>query len=274
MLNKKKLNIYLKIGRRFNFYARSNSEIMYKMHKENEGNSKKWYLHTLQMRDTIVGKGGVKMRDFPIFTTEYGVSSLVLKEIPYKKQAFIRIRDVQPGFFKEHLQECVSFCRMAGAEAIFASGNEELNAYPLYTRVLEMRAAAWVDPEKLACLFPVTESTAGKWRGIYNDAMRAVDNSGTLESRDEKQLAESIGAYFVHKDGELLGIGWLDDCKLLAVAAVRKGAGETVMHTLMSLVEGDTMTLEVASTNDRAIRLYEKLGFLTTGEISCWYRVG
>jgi len=213
------------------------------------------------------------MRDFPIFTTEYGVSSLVLKEIPYKKQAYIRIRDVQKDFFQEHLHECASFCRMAGAEAVFATGNEKLAQYPLYTRVLEMRGTAWVDRDKLACLFPVTEATAPKWRSIYNDAMKTVDNSGTLESRDEKKLTEAVGAYFVHREGELLGIGWLDDCKLLAVAAVRKGAGETVMHTLMSLVEGDTMTLEVASTNEKAIRLYEKLGFLTTGEISSWYRI-
>ena len=214
------------------------------------------------------------MRDFPIFTTEYGVSSLVLKEIPYRKQAFICIRDLQPGFFREHLQECAAFCRMAGAEAIFAAGDENLTQYPLYTRVLEMRGTAWVDREMLACLFPVTEATAGKWREIYNKAMSGVDNASTLEARDEKKLTESVGAYFVHREGNLLGIGWLDDCKLLAVAAVEKGAGETVMHTLMSLVEGDTMTVEVASTNAKAIRLYQKLGFVTTGEIAAWYRVG
>lgn len=214
------------------------------------------------------------MRDFPIFTTEYGVSSLVLKEIPYKKQAYIRIRDVQSAFLREHLKECVDFCRMAGAEYIFAAGNEDLSQYPLYTSVLEMRGTAWVDPRKLACLFPVTEATVSKWRGIYNETMAAVDNAGTLESRDEQKILESVGAYFVHRDGQLLGIGWLDDTKLLAVAAVQKGAGETVMHTLMSLVEGDTMTLEVASTNSRAIRLYEKLGFLKTAVISSWHQVG
>lgn len=215
------------------------------------------------------------MRDFPIFTTEYGVSSLVLKEIPYKKQAFIHIRDVQCGFLKEHLEECVSFCRMAGAEQIFAAGEApELAQYPLYTTVLEMRGTAWVDQTKLKSLFPVTEATVSKWRSIYNVSMSTVDNSGTLESRDEKRIAESTGAYFVHDNGELLGIGWLEDCKLLAVAAVKRGAGEMVMHTLMSLIENDTMTVEVASTNERAIRLYEKLGFLRTAEISSWYRVG
>ena len=46
------------------------------------------------------------------------------------------------------------------------------------------------------------------------------------------------------------------------------------MHTMMSLLEGQGMTLEVASTNERAIRLYEKVGFLKTAELSRWYRVG
>lgn len=213
------------------------------------------------------------MRDFPIFTTEYGVSSLVLKEIPYKKVAYIRISSVWDDYFAEHLAECVSFCRMAGAERIFAAGNEKLSAYPVYTSVLEMRGEAWVAPEKLVNLFPVTESTVGKWRGIYNEAMVSVDNAGTLEYRDENRITESGGAYFIHDNGELLGIGWLEDTKLLAVAAVKKGAGERVMHTLMSLVEGAAMTLEVASTNERAIRLYEKLGFLKTSEVVKWYEV-
>ena len=31
--------------------------------------------------------------------------------------------------------------------------------------------------------------------------------------------------------------------------------------------------LEVVSTNQRAIRLYEKMGFIKTKEISRWYRV-
>ena len=32
------------------------------------------------------------MKDFPMFTTEYGIASLVLKEIPYKKEAYIMLR--------------------------------------------------------------------------------------------------------------------------------------------------------------------------------------
>lgn len=211
------------------------------------------------------------MRDMPVFTTEYGVASLVLKEIPYKETAYILIRDsLEP---EKLIEECASFCRAVGAEHIFATGHETLEKYPLHTSVLEMRGTAWVDAEKLQSLFPVTEQTVGRWRQIYNERMKTVDNSGTLESRDEKKILESGGAYFIHSCGELLGIGWLEEETLLAVASVRPGAGETVMHSLMSLVEGASVTLEVASTNERAIRLYEKLGFLKTREISRWHRV-
>lgn len=213
------------------------------------------------------------MRDFPIFTTEYGVSSLYLKEIPYKKEAYIRIRDVQEGFFAEHLAECVSFCRIAGAEHIFAADSEELAEYPPYTSILEMRGTAWVDSEKLENLFPVTEETISQWRQICNERMRGIACSATQTAADEKEILSSGGAYFVHRNGELLGIGWVKDPELLAVAAVKPGAGERVMHTLMSLVEGDRMTLEVASTNERAIRLYEKLGFVRTAEKTRWHRV-
>lgn len=213
------------------------------------------------------------MKDFPVFPTEYGVASLVLKEIPYRAEAYITVQDVRPGGLEAHLEECAAFCRMAGAEKIYAKGHEELNRYPLHTAVVEMRGDAWVDREKLKSLFTVTEQTVGRWRQIYNEKMAGVDNAGTLEAREETQILESGGAYFVHDNGKLLGIGWLDDCKLLAVAAAEKGAGEQVMHTLMSLVEGAPMTLEVASTNERAIRLYERLGFLKTGERSRWYRI-
>lgn len=213
------------------------------------------------------------MKDFPFFTTEFGVASLVLKEIPYREESYITLLDAQPGQEADLLKECVAFCRMAGAEKIYASGHAVLEGYPLHCAVVEMRGQAWVDREKLRNLFPVTDATVKQWRDLYNEKMRRVDNAATMTAFDEKNIVSSGGAYFVHDDGELLGIGWLEDTKLLAVCGARPGAGEQVMHTLMSLVENDDMTLEVASTNERAIRLYEKLGFIKVREIRRWYRV-
>ena len=211
------------------------------------------------------------MKNFPVFDTEYGIASLVLKEIPYKGIAYILLREVWDA--ENLMKECVTFCRMCGAETICAAGHESLERYPLYTVVYEMRGEALVDRDSLKSLFPVTEATVEQWRGVYNEKMRSIDNASTLTAQDEKRIVSSGGAYFVHENGTLLGIGWMDDTDLLAVAAAKPGAGKAVMNSLMSLVEGAQMKLEVASTNERAIRLYEKLGFLRTGEISRWYRI-
>ena len=213
------------------------------------------------------------MKDFPVFTTDWGVSSLILREIPYRAEAYIHIQDVQPEGFEEHLKECVSFCRMAGADRVYATGAQMLQAYPEYMSVYEMRGMAWVNPDKMVNLFPVTEQTVGRWRGLMNERLRSVDNAATLTAFDEKKILQSGGAYYIHRSGELLGLGWMEDTKLLLVAAVKPGAGETVMHSLMSLVEGADMTIEVASTNDRAIRLYEKLGFMKIREVVKWYKI-
>lgn len=213
------------------------------------------------------------MKDIPMFTTQYGVASLMLKEIPYRETAYVRVQTVEAGELQDLLAECVTFCRMAGAEHIFASGHEALEEYPLHTAVYEMRGEAVVDRDLLDSLFPVTEATVSRWREIYNERMRPVDNAGTLTAYDEKEILSSGGAYFVHHMGELLGIGWMDDAKLLAIASVKPGMGYRVANALLSMVEGADVTLEVASTNTRAIKLYERLGFVKVREVSRWYQI-
>lgn len=210
------------------------------------------------------------MRDFPIFTTDYGVSNLVLREIPYRKEAYIRILDVQPGMLREHLGECVAFCRMAGAEKIYGAG-PGMEDFPVFASLVEMRGPVEPESDNPACLFPVTEETVSRWRSIYNGAMASVDTARTLETRDEKDLVQMPGAYFVHENGKLLGIGWLRENRLLAVASVCPGAGERILRTLAAALDGEDLVLDVASTNIRAIRLYERLGLIRTGELVRWH---
>lgn len=213
------------------------------------------------------------MRDFPVFDTPYGVASLTLKEIPYRGCAYIRVLSVFEGQTDALLRECVSFCRICGAERIYAADCDVLESYPLYTVVYEMCAAAKYDEEKAACLFPVTEKTVSHWRAVYNEAMRSIDNASTLETRDEKDILLSGGAYFVHRDATLLGIAWLEDDMLRCIASCVPGMGECVMHSILSLVQSETLRLEVASTNVRAVRLYERMGFVKVKEVTRWYCV-
>lgn len=212
------------------------------------------------------------MRDFPFFTTEYGVAGLVLREVPYRGEAYIRILEAAPEHVQAHVCQCRDFCRAVGAQHIYLQEYPGLPSLPLHTQVVQMGGVAWVDRQKLCALFPVTQATVGRWRTYHNQRMAGVDNAGTLEAREEGRIADSGGAYFVHRDGRLLGIGWLEDTKLLTMAA-EPGQGEQVMHSLMSLVEGARMTLEVADTNKKAVALYQRLGFTAVRPLSRWYRL-
>ena len=213
------------------------------------------------------------MKDIPIFTTDWGVASLILKEIPYKEIAYVKVQDVQPGHIRELCDECAQFCRAAGAETVIASGHEELGCYPYYASVFEMRLSGFDRELTDACLFPVTEETVGKWRKIYNEKMADVDYAVTMTAYDEKEILSSGGAYFVHRDGKLLGIGWMNGSELMAVASVVPGMGELVTRTLLTVADSDSVFLQVASTNERAIRLYHRMGFLMTREVNRGYRV-
>lgn len=209
------------------------------------------------------------MKDIPMFPTEYGVASLILKEIPYRAEAYIRIQDAPEQTIGLLLEECAGFCKACGADRIYWTGAETEQS-PARV-LLKMQGTAQVYQQLVEQIFPVTEQTVGRWREIYNERMKQVPQARTLTFFDEKELLESYGTYFIHHCGELLGIGWLEDTQLLAMAAAKPGAGERVLHTLMSLVEGATVTLQVAASNERAIRLYERAGFLKVGEVSRWY---
>ena len=211
------------------------------------------------------------MRDFPVFTTEFGVASLVLKEVPYRQEAYITIQStLQP---EELLKECISFCRMVGAEKVYAQGHEYVENDPLHCSILEMCGVVEADEEKVENLWPVTKETVSQWRQFLNEKLRPIDNAGTLEAKKDKEILEQGGAYFVHRNGELLGAGWLVGEELKLIATAKAGAGEWVFHTLLSAARPERLRLEVASTNGRAIRFYEKMGLVKTAELRRWYRV-
>ena len=211
------------------------------------------------------------MKDFPMFTTEYGVASLILREVPYRQEAYIIIQSTQQP--KDLLEECISFCRVVGAEKIYARGHEFVESCPLHCAIYEMRGQIAVDEQKTANLWPVTPENIGAWRDFLNCRMKGIDNAGTLEKNGEKEILDLGGGYFVHDSGKLLGAGWIVDGELMLIAAAEKGMGEQVLHTLLSAAASEEIRLQVVSTNERAIRFYEKMGLIKTAELRRWYRV-
>ena len=211
------------------------------------------------------------MKDFPVFPTQHGAASLILKEIPYRGEAYIQIQSTQEP--DALLEECIHFCAACGAERVYAAGHDILEAaYPLHTSIYRMTGTIQLHEEEIPAMFPVTEQTAEHWRECYNQRMKNVDNAATLESRDTPNIVQG-NAYFIHRNGTLLGIGWIEGNKLRAIASMQHGAGEALCRAMQSLIPQQQMTLEVASTNQKAIALYERLGLIKVEELSRWYQV-
>ena len=95
----------------------------------------------------------------------------------------------------------------------------------------------------------------------------------SLHQGDLPRLLDQGGGYFVHRDGALLGIGQVNGDTLLSLVSCRRGAGRDVAAALISVMQGETVELQVAESNLRARALYEKLGFLTVGAGECWWEI-
>ena len=162
---------------------------------------------------------------------------------------------------------------MCGAEWIDAAGHEYLQKYPLITSLSLMTRPLEGLATMDACLFPMTEATMQQWLDIYNERMADIPNAAFMDSKDGKDLLQKGNAYFVHKDGQLLGIGVASGDFIDTVIAVKPGAGEAVVRALATVLTEDTVRLMVADVNTRAVRLYERLGFGRVKELSRWYLV-
>lgn len=211
------------------------------------------------------------MKNIPMFTTENGVASLILQEIPYRREAYVHIRSTAApeAFFRE----CVDFCKMAGAEKVYLTGHPLLEtSCSFHTSVLRLRRALPENRES-GCLFPVQRETLENFREIYNRRMSKVDNAATLTLSGAEDLLKRGDGYFVHDGKTLLGIGIASGGSIDCVIAEVRGAGQRVMEVLFHALSEDSVELEVASTNAPAMALYERMGFVCVEEISRWYGI-
>ena len=211
------------------------------------------------------------MRNIPMFTTDLGVASLVLDQIPYRQTAYVHIQDTAQ--LTEFADECRQFCRAAGADYVLAAGNDGLKAFPLAYEIITMVCPLESMADTDVALMPVTEETLSQWLEVYNQKMVAVDGATYMSIRDGKVLLEEGSGYFIHKDGEMLGIGKAAGETLDALATVVPGAGEIVVLALCHALSGPLVQVQVASTNQRGIRLYERMGFVPTKVEKQWYRL-
>ena len=210
------------------------------------------------------------MKDLPVFTTEYGVASLTLREIVYTGKAYIKLQATQQP--KELLEECIGFCRAVGAEEIYAAGHAYLEVYPLHTAIVQMQCGRDTLGDTDAALWPLQREKVKDFLEIYRQKVRHVPNGAWFTDADGVKLASEGGGYFVHRGDELLGIGIVSGGEIQFVASLVPGAGEDVLKALAHAAD-DELLLEVATANEKALALYERSGFIKTKELSRWYRV-
>ncbi len=202
---------------------------------------------------------GDMMQNIPLFTCAAGVATLILREIPAFGRAYILPRSVF-GSEQALLRECADFCRAAGAQ--FSCEIWELSL-PLQRLPR---------PERPLCLTPVTGENAQDYRALYNRCFAGVDNAAWCSPADAQALA-GRGAWLCCEDGRALGLGQAVDGELRAIASERRGLGFDLACALLATLGTPQAKLQVASSNARALRLYERLGFEKTGTRSRWYRL-
>ncbi len=211
------------------------------------------------------------MKDIPMFTTPYGTAGLILREIPYQEEAYVRLQDVTD--LQGLIKECLDFCKAVGAQRVYATGHRGLEAYPLSTAIVSMVCQKDSLGETDAALWPVQENTAAEFQRIYNEKISHVPNGAWMDQVDIREMLTRGDGYFVHRGETLLGIGRVYDGYILWLAAVQKGAGADVVKALATALHTDTVKLGVATANQKANKLYLQLGFLPVEEKSRWYQI-
>ena len=150
------------------------------------------------------------MKNFPFFATQYGVAALTLREIPYQGKAYIKLLDTQQPELL--LKECVDFCRVVGAEEIFASGDPTLEAFPFHTALWQMRCVAESIRSTDAALWPVQPETVQHFRSIYNEKIQRLPNSVWMDDTEEKDMLKTGDGYPLKAAAVLQSFGYPQTC--------------------------------------------------------------
>ena len=215
------------------------------------------------------------MKDIPIFTGQFGIATLILREIPHKRWAYVMIRSAREGKLEALLEECGQFCRMAGAERVLATADEPLTFLPHVHDMLELTCdrAALPPLEAPVELVPVDGENWAQFRRIYNALFREIPNAVTYTENDLPRILEQGRAYLAVEGGQAVGIGVCQNRELSAIGVLPefRGMGTRLALTLLASMPGETITLRVSSSNGPALGLYEKLGFRRSRVLSRWY---
>lgn len=201
------------------------------------------------------------MRDIPCFSCGDGVATLLLEQVAVSRRAFVVLRGVFTTT-QQLLEACIGFCRAVGAQEVYASGEGDLSALPVYARLMEREAARQSLPQTPARACPTQEPD---WLEHYRRSFAHVPAAKDFSSVPE-------GACFVCDGGARIGLGLLQHDTLAAVATLAPHRGTDCVCALAQRL-GPRIRLQCAMENAPAMALYDRLGFTRGAIRETWHRV-
>lgn len=217
------------------------------------------------------------MKNIPLFTSAYGVATLILREISWSGSAYVLIRSVWNDQISELLEECRGFCRAVGAEAIYAAWElEELPGEHAYDMIgMACPKSALPAPRQTVELEQVTPETAEEYLRIYNQCFRAVPSAASYDRKSLEPLYGEDLTWLAKVNGQYAAVAEISKEGLegIGVLPEYRGIGYDLAATVLQMVPNPVVRLKVASTNARALRLYERMGFAAETVVRRWYRI-
>lgn len=217
------------------------------------------------------------MNNIPVYLSQWGTATLILREIPYKKVAYILLRTVTE--LEPLVQDCAAFCRECGAADCFVAATDSappLPGTPDYTLLCMTAEKAALPPlEQPFHLEPLRPDNEDLYISLYNRCFQAVSNAATYDRKEVQRVyRERQQGFLAYLEGTPCGMGELHGNELAAVGLLPeyRGMGKALTRALLDRCPGPELRLTVVSNNARALALYKKLGFQVDSVVSQWYR--
>jgi ribosomal protein S18 acetylase RimI-like enzyme len=149
----------------------------------------------------------------------------------------------------------------------------ELPAEPAYDMIRMARPKAGLpEPGKLE-LAPLDRENSAAYLEIYNRCFITVPSAASYDQNSLEPLYGEDLAWLAKVNGQYAGVAEISKEGLegIAVLPEYRGLGHDLALAVLQMVPSPVLRLKVASTNTRAITLYQRLGFIPECVEKRWF---